>query len=109
MLCLQCKVTAVFSFYSFFYYFAFNLVLVSKVKFLIFKKKIFKHNNVITVYTGCFLCVFSRLLDTHEQFCTFSGCDGERLLPLSKASKTHPKISNTLHLHVVTVHIHHNI
>ncbi len=35
--------------------------------------------------------------------------DREMPLPPSKASKAHPKISNTLHLHVVIMHIHHAI
>ncbi len=62
------------------------------------------------------------------QFCTFNGSNGETPLPMSKASKTHPKIftrlhlyyilsiyiyiniiSNTLRLHVVTMHIHNAI
>ncbi len=55
------------------------------------------------------LCVFSKSLDIclHKQFCMFNGSDRETPLPLSKASTTHPKICNMLHLHVVTVHIHH--
>ncbi len=57
------------------------------------------------------LCAFSRLFDTHlgKQVCTFSGSDREMPVPSSKASETHPKISNMFHLHVVTVHIHHAV
>ncbi len=45
----------------------------------------------------------------HEKFITFNGSDSEMPSLPSKASKTHPEISNTFCLHVVTVHIHHII
>ncbi len=54
------------------------------------------------------LCAFTMSLDT-PPFCTFNGSDRVMPLTLSKASKTHPKISNTLYLCVATVHIHHTI
>ncbi len=50
------------------------------------------------------LCVFGRSLIPApcEQVYTFNGGDRETPLPPSEASKTLPKIYNTLHLHVET-------
>ncbi len=53
------------------------------------------------------VCLLGRYIPTPRgHLCMFNGSNGERPLPLSKTPKTHPKISDTLHLHV-TVHIHH--
>ncbi len=49
--------------------------------------------------------MFAAILFSGRQ--KFNGSDRETPLPPSKASKTHPNISNTLHPHAGTVHIHH--
>ncbi len=52
------------------------------------------------------LCI--QISAPHEQFSTFNGSWETHLL-LSEVSQAHPKMCNMLHLHVMTVHIHHAI